>query len=105
MSKTNIITGWFTTEDGIHVPIYNNETKAQALDRKFGSNYSGISNIDKTSNEYNKAKENIHKTIKSMDLVMGEKEILHKKDWVIMASGVKNKNMGEQIIKEYFKRD
>ena len=28
MNKNNI-TGWFTTEDGVHVPIHGNESKVQ----------------------------------------------------------------------------
>lgn len=31
------ITGWFTTEDGIHVPIHGGQSKKEAIEQKFGS--------------------------------------------------------------------
>lgn len=31
----NDITGWFTTEDGVHVPIHGGESKVQAMNRQF----------------------------------------------------------------------
>ena len=37
----NDITGWFTTEDGVHVPIRGGQTKKQAIEQKFGSSKSG----------------------------------------------------------------
>lgn len=33
----NDITGWFTTEDGVHVPIRGNESKVQAMNRQFNN--------------------------------------------------------------------
>lgn len=45
-------TGWFTTENGTHVPLYGNETKAQALDRQFGTSYS----MDRRTAEFLKDK-------------------------------------------------
>jgi hypothetical protein len=31
------ITGWFTTEEGNHVPIHGNQTKKQAIEQHFGN--------------------------------------------------------------------
>lgn len=33
----NDITGWFTTEDGVHVPIRGGESKLQAMNRQFNN--------------------------------------------------------------------
>ena len=44
MIKDTNITGWFTTDEGVHVPIHGTETKAQALDRAFGSHYASNNN-------------------------------------------------------------
>lgn len=34
----NNITGWFTTEDGVHVPIRDGQSKAEAIKERFPKN-------------------------------------------------------------------
>ena len=94
MDKDNI-TGWFTTEDGVHVPIHGNENKVQAMKRHFGKN---------TPVEA-KHKENVIQTIESMNLVMSESDFYDRIGWVDLASGVHDTYKTKQIMDEYFKRD
>lgn len=47
------IVGWFSTEDGTHIPIKNGQSKKQAIEERFNSNYdsktdeSSSSDVDK----------------------------------------------------------
>jgi hypothetical protein len=54
MNKNNI-TGWFTTEDGVHVPIHGNESKVQAMNKAFGSHY--------TEDEFTERKQTINNIV------------------------------------------
>lgn len=85
----NDITGWFTTEDGVHVPIRGGESKVQAMNRQFNSgdssvkssvNQSSSSTPTKLSNRQNVI-DYVKKQV-NVDLSKAEYKSNHPRSWM-----------------------
>ena len=103
----NEIIGWFTTEDGIHVPIKKGQSKKEAIDSHFNNKVMNSTNNKK----YEQSKNIIEKMINAGE-ARGLDDITRKNNpekynemvnWVNSASGTHDIEMTKSIIRKFMR--
>jgi len=99
----NDIVGWFTTEDGVHVPIRQGQSKTQAIKSHFST--------DINNSKYQENKKEIHKILNAGE-ARGIDSLTKKNNpdkfnemvnWVDRASGTHNIETTKKVIDDYLR--
>lgn len=100
----NNIVGWFTTEDGVHVPIKQGQSKVQAMNEHFkNNNYSKYNNETKRKNITQMLNSGEAKDINTMTKNNNPKRFNEMLNWLDTASETHDIELTKSVVKEYLR--